>query len=450
MVIRPAASFVTLAPCPSSIAALARMGDAEATSRFLLAVAVVLVAARVTGSLAARLRQPRVIGEIIAGIVLGPSLLGLLAPHAAEWLLGGAVVQRLAPVADLGLVLFMFLVGLELDVGHLRGAGRKALAISWTSIVAPFAFAVPLAVWLHPRLGARTGRLSFVVFLGAAMAITAFPVLARILRDRNLSTSRIGALVITCAAVDDVTAWFLLAVAGAVAGSGTAADVLGIVLLVAAFAAVALGVVRPVLARLPSLSPPLAVALALGCAWVTEIIGVHALFGAFVAGILVPRTPTVRAALDDTLGTVAETVLLPVFFVKVGLSTRVDLMDSAYLGAIALVVVLTAVAGKFGGSAVAARLTGESWRDAATIGTLMNTRGLTEIVILTVGLDLGVIGPELFTIMVIMALVTTVMAGPLLSVLLAGDDQTRDDLVRRATSLAPRRRVPPRFAKRRS
>ncbi len=425
------------------------MGEADAASRFLLAVAVVLLAARAAGLLAVRLRQPRVIGEIVAGIVLGPSLLGLLAPDAAEWLLGAAVVQRLAPVADIGLVLFMFLVGLELDVGHLRGAGRKALAISWTSIVAPFVLAVPLAVWLHPRLGARTGRLSFVVFLGAAMAITAFPVLARILRDRNLSASRIGALVITCAAVDDVTAWCLLAVAGALAGSGTPADVVEIVLLAAAFAGVALGLLRPVLARLPAMSPPLAVALALGCAWVTESIGVHAIFGAFMAGIVVPRSPAVRESLDDSLGTVAEAVLLPVFFVKVGLSTRIDLMDSAYLWAIALVVVLTAVAGKFGGSAVAARLTGESWRDAATIGTLMNTRGLTEIVILTVGLELGVIGPELFTIMVIMALVTTVMAGPLLGVLLPGDDQTRVDLVRRATSFADRRRVP-RFAKRRS
>jgi Kef-type K+ transport system membrane component KefB len=308
---------------------------------------------------------------------------------------------------------------MELDLEQLRGAGRKAIAISWTSIVMPFGFAVPLALWLHPRLGAETGRLSFVMFMGAAMAITAFPVLARILRDRDLTRTRLGALTITCAAVDDVTAWCMLAAAAAVAGSGDGLDVLRIVALTIAFGLVVVLAVAPVLRRLRTVSAPVAVGLALVGAFVTDRIGVHAIFGAFMAGVAIPRRPEILERLESRLGTVAESILLPVFFVTVGLATRVDLMDSGYLWGVAALVLLVAVVGKFGGSAVAARVLGEPWSDAAVIGTLMNTRGLTEIVILTMGLQLGVIGPELFTIMVLMALATTLMAGPLLDVIAA-------------------------------
>ncbi len=398
---------------------LAALSTSEVNGRALLAIAVVTVAAQLAGRGAALVRQPRVNGEILAGILLGPSLLGLVYPEALAFLFPPEVVEALGVLSQLGLVAFMFLVGLDLDLGQLRGQSHRAVVISHTSIAVPLGLGAVLGLWLYPRMGGDVDRLGFVLFLGAAMAITAFPVLARILRETGLDRTRLGVLVITCAAVDDITAWCVLAMVVAVVGSSGPAGVLLTVGLSLAFLAVAFLGVRPLLARLRWLSLPTALGLAVLASWVTEEIGIHAIFGAFVAGVVMPRTDRFPQAVHDRLEPVTVGFLLPVFFAVVGLKTRVDLLDSAYLWGVAALVLVIAVVGKWGGSMLAARAVGESWSDAATIGILMNTRGLTELVILTVGLELGVVTPELFTVMVLMALTTTVMAMPLLA-LVAG------------------------------
>lgn len=393
------------------------MSLAAANVRLLLSIAIVIAATRGVGWLVARIGQPRVLGEIAAGILLGPSLVGAVWPEATAYLFPAEVRGGLGAVAQLGLVFFMFLVGLDLDASHLRGQGRRAVVISHTSIVLPFAFGSLLALWFHPRVGGDTPVLSFSLFIGIAMAITAFPVLARILQESGLHCTRIGALALTCAAIDDVTAWCALAAVVAVAGASGWADTAVTVMATAGFVVAMFLVVRPVLARVGAISMPGAVAFALLSAWVTELIGIHAIFGAFLAGFVIPRGRTASNELSTVLEPVTTSVLLPVFFAVVGLSTRFGLLDSVERWAILGLVVVVAVAGKLGGSALAARLLGESWNSAVTLGVLMNTRGLTELVILTVGLELGVIDETMFTIMVLMALVTTFMAGPALRLL---------------------------------
>jgi K+:H+ antiporter len=394
---------------------LAAIGPAEVNVRILLAVATVILASRLFGWAISKVGQPRVHGEILAGIVLGPSVLGLVWSDGVDYVFPAEIVAALKILAQLGLVMFMFLIGLELDLSKLRGHGHKAVLISHASIVLPVVLGALLALWLYPRLGDGVDRLGFTLFLGAAMAITAFPVLARVLQETGLYHTRIGVLTITCAAVDDVTAWCVLAGVVAVVQSTGPVDAVRIIVLSLAFLVVMLTVVRPLLRRVPTVPVWAALALALAAAWTTEEIGIHAIFGAFMAGAVMPRDQGVVSEVRDKLETATLTLLLPVFFVVVGLATRIDLLDSAYLWAVTALVIATAIAGKWGGSMVAARITGESWRDAAAIGVLMNTRGLTELVILSVGLELEVISPTVFTIMVLMALVTTLMATPVLA-----------------------------------
>jgi Kef-type K+ transport system membrane component KefB len=398
--------------------------------RFLLAAAVVVVVCQAVGWAVTRIGQPAVCGEILAGILLGPSLLGLVWPAATGYLFAPEVVGHLQVLAQVGLILFMFLVGVELDLGQLRGQPHRAVAISHASIIIPLVLGGLLGWSLHPQFGEEVDRLGFALFMGAAMAITAFPVLARILQERGLTGTRLGVLVITCAAVDDVTAWCVLAVVVAVVTANGWFAAAGVLVLVGLFVAAAIVVVRPVLARLPSVPLWLAVALAFAAAYLTERIGVHAIFGAFLTGAILPAGSAVRLEARDKLGSVAGLVLLPFFFTVVGLSTRIDLLDRPALWALALLVTATAVAGKWGGCVLAARLVGESWRDASTIGILMNTRGLTELVILRVGLELGVINTTVFTVMVLMALATTFMATPLLRLSQRHDDsQSHHDRV---------------------
>jgi len=391
------------------------MSAAEINVHILLALAVVIGAARLAGWAISKIGQPRVHGEILAGICLGPSLLGVVWPEALAYLFPPEIVGALRVLAQVGLVLFMFLIGLELDLAKLRGHGRKAVVISQASIVTPMVLGGLLALWLYPRLGGDANRLGFVLFLGAAMSITAFPVLARVLQETGLSRTRIGVLTITCAAVDDVTAWCVLAVVVAVVESSGFGEAAITIVLSAVFLVAMLKVVKPLLGRLSTVPLWLTICLALAAAWITEEIGIHAIFGAFMAGTAMPRTTDVRHDVHERLEPAVVTFLLPVFFVVVGLATRIDLLDGLYLWGITLLFIATAIAGKWGGSMVAARLMGETWQDAAAIGILMNTRGLTELVILTVGLELGVIDTTLFTMGVLMALVTTLMATPLLS-----------------------------------
>jgi len=384
--------------------------------RVAAALAVVIVAAWAGGKLASALRQPRVMGEMIGGISLGPSLLGAVWPELMEQLFPDEIVDGLRVVAYLGLVLFMFLVGLELDLDGLRGHGRKAVAISHASIVVPFAAGMAIAPWLHHRLDLSSPVLGFSLFMGVAMAITAFPVLARIMQERGIDRTPTGALVLACAAVDDLTAWCILAAVVAVVGAGTGVDVAVTIGGAALFGLVMVGMIRPLLAR-TGVSLSGGVVLAITAATATEVIGVHAIFGAFLAGAVVPRRRDLETSVVRQIEPVVMSVLLPAFFITVGLSTDVGTIDSAGMVLLAVVVILAATVGKFTGATTAARLCGSTWSEAWTIGALMNTRGLTEIIVLTVGLDLGIIDGRLFTIMVIMALVTTLMAAPALGVI---------------------------------
>ncbi len=387
---------------------------AAANVQVLLSVGAVVVSVRAVGWLVARIGQPRVMGEIIAGILLGPSVLGLVWPDALEFLFPAGVIGALKVLAQFGLALFMFLIGMELDFRSLRGQGRRAVAISQASIVAPMLLGAALALGLYPAFGAGVDRVGFVLFIGAAMSITAFPVLARLLQETGLIRTRTGVLAMTCAAIDDVTAWCLLAVVVATTSSAGFTDAVLTVVFAAVYVLVMFRVVGPLLARFDRVPLWAVLALLLVSAWTTEQIGIHAIFGGFVAGVVMPRREPWRREVHDRLETTVTHLLLPVFFVVVGLGTRIDLLTSPALWAVTALVILVAVVGKFGGATLAARAVGETWPSATTIGLLMNTRGLTEIVILTVGLELGIITPTVFTIMLLMALVTTLMATPLL------------------------------------
>lgn len=414
----------------------------------LLQVAVVLAAARLAGRAARHLGQPQVVGEMLAGILLGPSVLGALAPAAAASLFPPASLGFLNALSQLGLVLFMFVVGLELDPALLRGRGRTALVTSHASIAVPFVLGAALAILLYPTLAPRGVPFAeFALFMGAAMSVTAFPVLARILTERRLVGTRLGAVALACAAVDDATAWCILA--GVVALVRAPASTLplwataaGTILL----AALVLGPVRRALdalgrrvradGRLGEDVLALLLLAALAAAWTTERLGVHALFGAFLVGVAVPKRDGLAAALSARFQDLMVVLLLPLFFAFTGLRTRVGLIAGGTLWAWCGLVTAVAVAGKFGGSALAARATGMAWREAGALGALMNTRGLMELVILNVGLDLGVLSPTLFAMMVLMALATTLMTTPLLERLYP---ETR---AARARAPAPRAAAP--------
>ena len=396
---------------------LATMTTAQINVRVLLALTIVIVASRLAGWAISKIGQPRVHGEILAGILLGPSLLGVIWPRALGFLFPTEIIGALKVLAQIGLVMFMFLIGLELDLGKLRGHGRKAVVISQASILLPILLGALVAVWLYPRFGNDASRLSFTLFLGAAMAITAFPVLARVLQETGLYHTRIGVLTVTCAAVDDVTAWCVLAIVVAVVKSTGPAEAVRTIAFSLLFLIVMLRAVKPLLARLPTIPLWMAISLALLSAWMTETIGIHAIFGAFMAGAAMPRRAEIQQDIHQKLEHATLAFLLPVFFVVVGLATRIDLLNTPYLWAVTLLVIATAIVGKFGGATIAARIMGESWQDAGAIGVLMNTRGLTELVILSVGLELGVISTTIFTMMVLMALTTTLMATPILSLI---------------------------------
>ncbi|HEX8829914.1 MAG TPA: cation:proton antiporter [Longimicrobium sp.] len=392
----------------------------------LVQIGVILVAARVVGLLFRFIRQPQVVGEMVAGILLGPSLLGWVAPELSARLFPAASLGFLNSISQVGLLIFMFLVGVELDPRLLRGKSHTALVTSHASIVAPFFLGALVSLFLYPRLShdgvTFTG---FALFMGAAMSVTAFPVLARILRERNLLKTRVGTVAIACAAVDDVTAWCILAGVVAVVRSGSGATSLWLTLGgSAAFVAVMVVGVRPVLARAEGAfhrsgrltQDLLGVILLLGLAsaWVTEYVGIHALFGAFLAGAIMPKGERFVHALTEKLEDLTVVLLLPLFFAFTGLRTAFGLVSGAGMWGYAALIILVAVAGKWGGSTLAARFTGMTWREAGAVGVLMNTRGLMELVILNIGLDIGVISPALFAMMVLMALVTTFMTSPLL------------------------------------
>src|SRR5688572_21027974 len=392
---------------------------------FIVQTILIVAASRAIGFATRRIRQPMVIAEIVAGIALGPSLLGWLAPEVSRTLFPADGMPMLSFLSQFGLILFMFFVGLEFDRGLLRGRGHTAIVISQAGIIVPFALGAWLAQHLHEELApAGVPFLSFALFMGAAMSITAFPVLARILVERRLMRTKIGAVAITCAAVDDVTAWCILACVVSLVRAENLADGAWTTALAIAYIVLMLRVVRPLIRRLAArsankegLSQNLVAGtllLLLLSSLLTELIGIHALFGAFIFGAIVPKQNHFAEILADKLEDLVVVLLLPLFFAYSGLRTEIALLDSAHDWAVCGVVILVACVGKFGGSAVAARLTGLRWRESAALGILMNTRGLMELIVLNIGLDLGVISPALFTMMVIMALVTTFVTTPLL------------------------------------
>ena len=394
----------------------------------LLQMSIVLLVTLACGWAARKVGQARVVGEIIGGIVLGPSVFGRLFPHSADALFPKASLATLETLSTVGLILFLFLIGMELDYKQLYRQRVTALLSSLTSIVIPFLAAVLLAHSLRARFAPHgVGSMPFVLFLGISMSITAFPVLARIIEERGIQATSLGTVAILCAAVDDVVAWLLLAVALTLIDiNGSPASLAMRFVGLAAYLAFMLLVVRPLAARAvarrrrPELSVELlgvVVAGALASAAATDWTGVHPLFGAFIAGVCFPRVPHWQQQIRARLDMITSVLLLPLFFALTGLRTRLDLLDDTNMWVWAGIVLVAAVAGKMGGAVIAARWSGQSWRNAVALGALLNTRGLVELIVLNIAYNVGAFSPQLFTMLVVMALVTTTGTTPILNLL---------------------------------
>ncbi len=406
-------------------------------SLLLLQISIVVLVTLSCAWVAGKLGQARVVGEIVGGILLGPSLLGRLFPAASAHLFPKSSLGAMEELSTVGLILFLFTVGMELDDAQLRRQGPRALGASATSILIPFIAAAILAHSLRIRFAPHgIGSFAFVLFLGISMSITAFPVLARILEERRLTATPLGTTAILCAAVDDVVAWLLLAVALTLVDTkGVHGSLVLHFGLLTAYLAVMLGVVRPLAGRLarrrshPELSFSLLGLILAGVfasAAATEWAGVHPLFGAFIAGLCFPRVEHWQQAIRLRLETVTSVLLLPLFFALTGLRTRMDLLDSGTTWAWAGIIVLFAILGKVGGAVLAARWSGQGWRAALGLGALLNTRGLVELIVLNIAYNVGVFSPTLFTMLVIMALVTTMCTTPALDLLKIRGSETEE------------------------
>jgi Kef-type K+ transport system membrane component KefB len=394
----------------------------------LAQIVTIIVVARFFGWVFKKIGQPTVIGEIIAGIVLGPSLLGMYFPEFSSTLFPVESLGNLKFLSQIGLILFMFVIGMELDLKVLKNKANEAVVISHASIVIPFTLGIGLAYFVYNRFAPEGVKfLSFSLFMGIAMSITAFPVLARIVQERGLNKTKLGAIAITCAAADDITAWSLLAVVIAIVKADNFVSSLYIIGLAALYVLAMLFIVKPFLKRIGELygtkdtlvKPVVAIFFLtlIISSYATEVIGIHALFGAFMTGAIMPDVPKFRTIFIEKVEDVSLILLLPLFFVFTGLKTEIGLINDPYLWKVTGFIILVAVIGKFLGSALAAKFVGQSWSDSLTIGALMNTRGLMELIVLNIGLELKVLTPEVFTMMVIMALVTTFMTGPALDLI---------------------------------
>ncbi len=390
-------------------------------------ITIVLVA-RLFGWICVKLKQPSVIGEMFAGIVLGPSLFGLYFPEFFGALFPAESLGNIKFLSQIGLILFMYIIGMELDLKVLKTKVHEAVVVSHASIIIPFTLGVGLAYFLYVQFApANIPFTSFALFSGIAMSITAFPVLARIVQERGLQKTRLGTVVITCAAADDVTAWCILAAVIAIVKAGSVVHTLYIILLSLAYIFMMIKIVRPFLNRVSELYSTkerlsksiiaLFFLTLIVSAYTTEIIGIHALFGAFMAGAIMPENIRFRTLIIEKIEDVALVLLLPLFFVFTGLRTEIGLLNDPNLWAITGLIILVAVTGKFAGSALAARFVGQNWKSSLSIGALMNTRGLMELIVLNIGYDLGVLSPQLFSMFVIMALLTTFMTGPALDII---------------------------------
>src|SRR2546430_14112343 len=393
------------------------------TGQILLQLIIILIVVQVFGYLCKCIGQQWVIGEILAGLVLGPSLLGALLPGVRGFFFPASALPTLQTLGDIGLVLYMFSLGARLDTHLMLRQSRTAIVTSISTILFPLLIGALLGFFLYPGLaGQHANLVSFILLVGTAMAVTAFPVLARLLAEKDMLGSRVGMLALTCAAIDDVIAWCLLAIVVAlIHAKGLTSSLLTIGLTIL-FIGFMLGMLRPLLAyvdrRIQSkqVLVALSIILLLLSAYATNAIGIHPVFGAFLMGIILPRR-TVFIEQVRSLDQVNNLLFLPLFFVYSGLRTQIGLIGAPVLWLICLLVLVIACMGKILGSTLPIRWMGETWKESLTLGILMNTRGLVELIVLNIGLDLGVLSPTRFAMLVIMALVTTMMASPLVPIL---------------------------------
>lgn len=394
----------------------------------LMQIVAILLVVRLFGFLCSKIGQPVVIGEIIAGIVLGPSLLGTFFPELSNAIFPESSLSNIEMLSQIGLVLFMFIVGMELDLKVLKNRANDAVLISHASILFPYALGIILSYFIYDHFThEQTHFIPFALFMGIAMSITAFPVLARIVHERGLHRTPLGAMTITCAAIDDVTAWCILAAVIAIAKAGSFISSLYVIALAVIYIFVMFKLIRPFLKRIADLQTSrkiigktvvaLFFLVLFLSAYLTEIIGIHALFGAFLAGVIIPENINFRKLFIEKIEDVSLILLLPLFFVYTGLRTEIGLLNEPYLWIVCFAIIFVAVTGKFVGSALAARFVGLNWHSSFTLGALMNTRGLMELVVLNIGLDLGILTPEVFAMMVVMALITTFMTSPILNLI---------------------------------
>ncbi len=394
----------------------------------LAQIVTIILVARLFGWISNKIGQPAVIGEMIAGIVLGPSLLGMYFPEISGSLFPKESLGNIQFLSQIGLIFFMYTIGMELDLKILKNKAHDAVVISHASIVIPFALGMGLAYYIYSEFAPDNAPfLSFGLFIGIAMSITAFPVLARIVQERGIHKTKLGTIVITCAAADDITAWCILAVVIAIVKAGDFSSSIYVIILAIVYVLFMIKIVRPFLHKISQIYPtkttitrPIIAIFFLVLilsSYATEVIGIHALFGAFMAGAIMPENMKFRNIFIEKVEDIAVVVFLPLFFVYTGLRTQIGLLNDAHLWEVTGLIILVAVTGKFIGSALAAKFVGQNWKDSLTIGALMNTRGLMELIVLNIGYDLGVLDAEIFAMMVIMALVTTFMTGPALDFL---------------------------------
>ena len=397
------------------------------TEQLILSIGTILLVARLCGWIFLQIRQPRVVGEMVAGILLGPSFFGRFFPGSFSHVFPASALPTISVLSQLGLLLFMFVVGVEVDLKRVLKQGKTVVLISNVSILLPLALGIAMAKTLYPEFaGLKVPFPTFALFMGAAMSVTAFPVLARILKERDLLGTSLGTVSISCAAIDDISAWLLLAVLTAMAHSYQGWSHLWFsMFFLALFIFMMLVPVRWIVSRLefryrdrPASIESISVLILfmLAASWTTERLQVHALFGAFMAGLVLPKSGMMEEAVER-IESLSVALLLPLFFALTGLRTRIDLLTDKVMWEYALAIMAIAVAGKLAGAAFTAKLTGMNWRDSVGLGALMNTRGLVELVILNAGLDLGILSPSLFTMLVLMALATTFMASPALDAL---------------------------------
>ncbi len=443
----------TASALPEHLSATKQRTAENTVVAFFIAIVIVMLFARLCGSLMPRIGQPRVMGEVIAGILLGPTAFGALAPELQAQIFASDIVPYIGVAANLGLIFYMFLIGLEVDLGQLRSRARMTLAVSNTALLVPLMMGMLVALPLYPLLAPDIRFAAFALFVGVSMSITAFPVLARIISERRMIKRPLGALALSAAAVDDVSAWFLIALATAVAGAGSGVAVLETIGWAALFCLGMAFLVRPLMARaavaydeagrVPGTWITIIFAGVLLAAITTETIGIAVIFGAFVMGLAMPRHAGLSEDVTRRVEDFVLTLLLPLFFAYTGLRTNVALLGRGELVEITLALCAIGIVGKFGGTLIAARTIRLPWRQSAVLGALMNTRGLTELIVLNLALTVGAISAALFAALVIMALVTTFMTGPLMRLFdprNAFGEQPEQELAAASATLTPEQR----------